>query len=140
MDQQELSQAGVALFGAQWQSPLARMLGVDPRTVRRWAAGKIEVPGRAADTVRLAVEAKRAAATVAQAGGEVDDRAIAALHPYWEHGCRTLLALGHHPAEIVTAGLSIVISALQDGVGDEEAARQLRQIADTIDAPTGTAT
>lgn len=139
MDQHELSQAGTTLFGAQWQSPLARMLGVDPRTVRRWVAGAIDVPRGAAETVRHAVDAKRAAASVAAAGGDVDDRAVAALHPYWEQGVRALLALGHHPAEIVAAGLSIVVSALQDGVGDEEAARQLRQIADTIDAPAGTA-
>ena len=31
---------GSALYGAQWQTELARTLGVTDRTVRRWAAGK----------------------------------------------------------------------------------------------------
>lgn len=37
----QLHEAGNALYGRQWQSALARDLGVDPRTVRRWASGKI---------------------------------------------------------------------------------------------------
>lgn len=37
----QLHEAGNALYGRQWQSALARELGVDPRTVRRWASGKI---------------------------------------------------------------------------------------------------
>lgn len=33
-----LVRTGEALYGAQWQSPLARDLGVSDRTMRRWAA------------------------------------------------------------------------------------------------------
>ena len=33
-----LKRVGEALYGAQWQSPLARDLGVSDRTMRRWAA------------------------------------------------------------------------------------------------------
>lgn len=37
---------GEALFGPQWQSPLARALGVNLRTVQRWASGQNNVPAR----------------------------------------------------------------------------------------------
>lgn len=36
VDRVWLSRAGVALFGARWQSELARALGVSDRTMRRW--------------------------------------------------------------------------------------------------------
>jgi len=39
-----LREAGEALYGARWQSDLARDLGVSDRTVRRWAAGSFAVP------------------------------------------------------------------------------------------------
>jgi hypothetical protein len=32
-----IERIGRAAFGEQWQSPLSRSLGVDDRTVRRWA-------------------------------------------------------------------------------------------------------
>lgn len=35
-----LSAAGRALYGQLWQSALARDLGVNDRTMRRWAAGQ----------------------------------------------------------------------------------------------------
>lgn len=31
-------------FGLRWQRPLARALGVDDRTVRRWLSGESPVP------------------------------------------------------------------------------------------------
>jgi hypothetical protein len=39
-----LSDAGIALYGANWQSPLARDLGVDGRMMRFWVAGTRPVP------------------------------------------------------------------------------------------------
>jgi hypothetical protein len=33
-----LARTGEALYGAQWQSPLARDLGVSDRTMRRWSS------------------------------------------------------------------------------------------------------
>jgi transcriptional regulator with XRE-family HTH domain len=36
----DLTAAGRALFGTQWQKALAQALGVAPRTVRRWIAGE----------------------------------------------------------------------------------------------------
>jgi hypothetical protein len=39
-----LHQTGEALYGPQWQSPLARALAVNVRTVQRWASGRNEPP------------------------------------------------------------------------------------------------
>lgn len=41
-----LAQVGQALYGPQWQSALARDLGVSDRTMRRWAAASADVPAR----------------------------------------------------------------------------------------------
>lgn len=47
-----LHEAGEALYGARWQSDLARDLGVSDRTVRRWAAGSFAVPAGVWDAIR----------------------------------------------------------------------------------------
>ena len=39
-----IRRAGRALYGERWQSALAGALGVNIRTVRRWAAGQQEAP------------------------------------------------------------------------------------------------
>jgi len=39
-----LREAGEALYGARWQSDLARDLRVSDRTVRRWMAVANEIP------------------------------------------------------------------------------------------------
>ncbi len=43
-DHETLATVGSALYGALWQSPLSRDLGVAVRTVQRWAAGEFEIP------------------------------------------------------------------------------------------------
>ncbi len=40
----DLRAAAETLYGAEWQSPLARDLGVALRTVQRWAAGDNDPP------------------------------------------------------------------------------------------------
>lgn len=35
---------GRALYGDQWQSPLARALGINLRSIQRWAAGTYNPP------------------------------------------------------------------------------------------------
>lgn len=44
MSRPKLKDIGRALFGDQWQVPLARELDVADRTVRRWAAGDVAPP------------------------------------------------------------------------------------------------
>lgn len=39
-----LRKAGLALYGEQWRSELARALGVTDRTVRRWAHDEYSIP------------------------------------------------------------------------------------------------
>ena len=52
----ELSEAGERLYGPHWRQPLARTLGVDIATLRRWTSGQIGVPGPVALAVRLMLE------------------------------------------------------------------------------------
>ena len=52
-----LVEAGEALYGPRWQSELARDLDVSDRTMRRWAAGTVDVPqGLYLDLLRLTQE------------------------------------------------------------------------------------
>lgn len=44
MDASLLKRAGEALFGNQWQTPLAEALGVSDRTMRRWVSEQSPVP------------------------------------------------------------------------------------------------
>ena len=39
-----LKRAGEALYGNQWQTPLAQALGVSDRTMRRWVSGTASIP------------------------------------------------------------------------------------------------
>jgi hypothetical protein len=43
--------AGVALYGEQWRSELARALGVTDRTVRRWAHDEYSIPDDARERI-----------------------------------------------------------------------------------------
>jgi len=52
-----LRDAGEALYGARWQTDLARDLHVSDRTIRRWLAGADDMPsGVALDLWRLCEE------------------------------------------------------------------------------------
>jgi hypothetical protein len=44
MSLDDLAEAAEALYGAGWQTPLARDLKVALRTVQRWAAGDVAPP------------------------------------------------------------------------------------------------
>lgn len=44
MSKKLLHKLGEQVFGAGWQSKLARHIDTNPRTVRRWASGDIPVP------------------------------------------------------------------------------------------------
>jgi len=58
-----LSAVGVALYGEQWQAPLARALGVNRKNIQRWASGQYEPAlGIWADLAAI-VDARRQALT-----------------------------------------------------------------------------
>ncbi len=52
-----LREAGKALYGEQWQSALARAIGVNERTLRRWVTGKWDMPpSLTGDIAKICVE------------------------------------------------------------------------------------
>lgn len=58
----DLAALGSALFGAQWQAPLARALGVNPRLIARLRSGREEIGAALAERLaRLATEERAAA-------------------------------------------------------------------------------
>ena len=59
-DIQKLKMIGMAMFGEQWQSAIAKKLGVNDRTVRRWVAGEIQINQNIfADLQRAIIERQR---------------------------------------------------------------------------------
>lgn len=57
----EFRQAGESLYGEVWQPLFAKALGVNLRTLQRWANGQNEIPDGVADDVRqlLAIAQRR---------------------------------------------------------------------------------
>jgi plasmid maintenance system antidote protein VapI len=55
----ELVTLGQQLYGVRWQTPLARALGVNPRTLQRWVSGQNAIP----DTVAADLKTLLAIAT-----------------------------------------------------------------------------
>jgi hypothetical protein len=49
---------GRALYGERWQSALATALGINIRTVRRWAAGQQEVPAAIRERLQALARAR----------------------------------------------------------------------------------
>ena len=59
-DIQKLKMIGMVMFGEQWQSAIAKKLGVNDRTVRRWVAGEIQINQNIfADLQRAIIERQR---------------------------------------------------------------------------------
>jgi hypothetical protein len=52
MEAVELRACGELIFGANWQTPLARRLGVEPRTVRHWLSGRNAIAPERAFVIR----------------------------------------------------------------------------------------
>lgn len=102
MTRDELAQAGRALYGERWQSPLARALGMGDRHMRRLAAGETPVsPGIARDVTRL-LGRRRAE----QALDEID-RLMA------EHGAQAEIALTQGRGAAGEAATRLVAEALR---------------------------
>lgn len=64
------SELGAAIYGPQWQSPLARALGINVRTVQRWAAGESDPPATVMnDLVAMFIEHAKHIAKLAERVG-----------------------------------------------------------------------
>lgn len=48
-----IRRAGEALYGRDWQNPLAADLKVSPNTVRRWLAGEAPIPAYVFGVLKL---------------------------------------------------------------------------------------
>ena len=55
-----LQRIGEALYGEQWKSSLARAVGVNHRTMQRWAAGKNPIPDHAVERLHALLTARHA--------------------------------------------------------------------------------
>lgn len=55
----EFRALGALLWGSHWQTPMAQALGVNARTVRRWAAGDRAIPGPAIAALKALEAARR---------------------------------------------------------------------------------
>lgn len=65
-----LKTIGKTLYGLQWQSDLARELGVADRTIRRWVAGDFEMPAGAREDLRQLC--LKRSAELAELAGQID--------------------------------------------------------------------
>ena len=63
MTAEELRRCGEALYGPRFQRELARALGVNERTIRRWAAGAWPVPPSVQQEIALLLKERAANAT-----------------------------------------------------------------------------
>lgn len=61
----ELRRAAEQMYGPEWQSPLARDLGVALRTVQRWAAGEMQPPDVRAELAAICRRKARQLSTLA---------------------------------------------------------------------------
>lgn len=72
MDRSELITVAVALFGEGWQAPLADATGINPRSIRRMAAGAQPVPQRLVAALTAARRVLDLIADLAERHGEAD--------------------------------------------------------------------
>ena len=57
MSGQELKESAIQLYGSHgWQSSLAKDLGVDTSSIRRWVSGAVPVPGPVAAAVKCFID------------------------------------------------------------------------------------
>lgn len=57
MTSAELAAMCLAIWGHNWQGPLARALNVNDRTIRRWASGEVPIPDRVETELRRVIGA-----------------------------------------------------------------------------------
>lgn len=53
---EKMSKVGETVYGSNWQSPLSRALGINDRTIRRYAAGTSNIGSEFSDRLLAAME------------------------------------------------------------------------------------
>lgn len=53
---EKMSKVGEAVYGSNWQSPLSRALGINDRTIRRYAAGTSNIGSEFSERLLSAME------------------------------------------------------------------------------------
>lgn len=69
MTADELASIGERIFGPRWQRVFSAALGVNYRTLQRWATGKNTIPDSVASDARRLLEIATTAAHAAPADG-----------------------------------------------------------------------
>lgn len=59
MTPDELRAAGQELHGYGWQTWMAKEMGLDGSTIRRWVSGAVPIPGPAVAAIKCWLERKR---------------------------------------------------------------------------------
>lgn len=73
MTREALAEIGRAMFGTNWQTDLARALGCNVRTVRRWSGGEYEIPAKV-ETAVMALAGQRMQDIARMAGVATGDQ------------------------------------------------------------------
>lgn len=71
MTSKELTRIGEALFGEWWKEPLSDALGVNYRTMRRWAKGESRIPDAIVPDLRTL--AKRRGSALVKISDELEE-------------------------------------------------------------------
>lgn len=131
----ELAALASQCYGQFWQSPLAREMTVNVRTVQRWAADGIQ-KASTAENVRRFLTDRRVVSVPAPTAGLPEDERDDACHDALAQPL-TALAMaadnqGWHPAEVWTAILAITAEQLYLMAGKTAAAETMQQAIDTM--------
>jgi len=137
MSHADLHSLASSVYGARWQSQMSRDMGVNLRTVQRWAASGIERLATAEGVRRFLEERRIARIAHPPAGASTsDDRDEAcrdALQPAVDALLAAMRDAGWREAECVTALLAASVDAVRQTGGDAAAAALLREAADSLE-------
>jgi hypothetical protein len=124
MASDELAVIGEGFGGPEWKPSVARLLGVNVRTIKRWAAGENPVPPGAALQLRLAVCAQSAVRATAVVVAQIDADIAA--------GARPGIALSERPGDATQRVMNDLLIAMVRAAGRDA---KFRRVATAADAP-----
>lgn len=118
----DLNTLASAIYGARWQSSLARDMNINVRTVQRWAATGIEKIATA-ESVRRFLEERRIARIAAPPDNSTDaddrdDACYAAVEPAVRALIVAATDIGWNPGEVMVAVMAVTIDMMRDAAGD----------------------